>query len=56
MPLLGRTRVDKDDKKTLAYYKLESDYLAINSNRFQYILVRKLRLKIVFNQACKSVT
>ena len=37
--LLCRTRVDKDDKKLLAYYKLESNYLAINSDRSQYILL-----------------
>ena len=57
MSLLGRTRVDKNDKIFLANYKLESNYLAINSDRSQYILLTEtLKLKIVFNQACKSVT
>ena len=45
MPLLGRTRVDKDDKKLLAYCKLESNYLAINSDRFQYILLTETQVK-----------
>ena len=45
MPLLGRTRVDKDDKKLLAYYKLESNYLAINSDRSQYILLTETPVK-----------
>ena len=45
MPLLGRTRVDKDDKKLLAYYKLESNYLAINSDRSQYILLTETQVK-----------
>ena len=39
VPLLGRTRVDNDDKKLLAYYKLESNYLVINSDRSHYILL-----------------
>ena len=45
MPLLGRTRVDKDDKKLLAYYKLESNYLAINSDRSQYISLTETQVK-----------
>ena len=45
VPLLGRTRVDKDDKKLLAYYKLESNYLAINSDRSQYILLTETQVK-----------
>ena len=45
MPLLGRTRVDKDDKKLLTYYKLESNYLAINSDRSQYILLTETQVK-----------
>ena len=45
VPLLGRTRVDKDDKKLLAYYKLESNYMAINSDRSQYILLTETQVK-----------
>ena len=39
VPLLGRTRVGDGDKRLLAYYKLESDYLAINSDRSNYVLL-----------------
>ena len=45
VPLLGTTRVDKDDKKLLAYYKLEFNYLAINSDRSQYILLTETQVK-----------
>ena len=45
VPLLGRTRVGKDDKKLLAYYKLEPNYLANNSDRSQYILLTETQVK-----------
>ena len=32
-------------KKLLAYYKLESNYLAINSDRSQYILLTETQVK-----------
>ena len=47
VPLLGRTRVDNDDKKLLAYYKLKSNYLAINSDRSQYISLTENQVKVV---------
>ena len=54
--LLGRTRVDKDDKKLLAYYKLESNYLAINSDRSQYILLTETQVKDCVQSGLQSVT
>lgn len=41
VPLLGRDKNHPEERDMLAYYKLESDYLAINSERSQYILMNE---------------
>ena len=46
VPLLDRTKGKPRARELLAYYKLESNYLAINSERTQYILMNENEVQL----------
>jgi hypothetical protein len=41
VPLVNRQEVENNNKDLLAYYKLESEFVAINSDRSKYILLSR---------------
>ena len=46
VPMLDRTKGKPRARELLAYYKLESNYLAINSERTQYILMNENEVQL----------